>query len=59
MLRSIDVYFAGICFGCYMYGILKNVTFLENEEGKKDSEAAGCKNEKTCVSTLGGKFLNL
>lgn len=53
------MYFAGICFGCYMYGILKNVTFLENEEGKKDSEAAGCKNEKTCVSTLGGKFLNL
>lgn len=58
MLMSIDVYFAVICFGCYMYRILKNVTFLENEEGK-DSEAAGSKNEKTCVSTLGGKFLNL
>lgn len=56
---SIDVYFAVMCFVCYMYGILKNVTFLENEEGKEDSEAAGCKNEKTCVSTLGGKFLNL
>lgn len=53
MLMSIDVYFAVICFGCYMYGILKNVTFLENEEGKKDSEAAAS------VSTLGGKFLNL
>lgn len=53
------MYFAVMCFVCYMYGILKNVTFLENEEGKEDSEAAGCKNEKTCVSTLGGKFLNL